>query len=273
MDRLSKLPDYERFEEVAPGLFRCTFVWSLGLGLVIPIATFLIRAVDKQTNEPNHDWIMIDAGAPLHTQKITEAIDAFLTHKEDRIRYIAITHGHIDHTGATLEVLKKYPECKVIMHELEKPFICDGVQYKSCVGDNMYFNMMKHVAQKSEIQVPHEDSLLLTDDDENWEYGHILRLVETLGHTPGSASYLHVPTRSIMVGDALTNNALSLFGRKPPAIGTPFAMATCNFGDCKKAIAKVSTLGARVDTVFPAHDFSEKGLPIEDVKVFADQLQ
>ncbi|KAF9389131.1 hypothetical protein CPC16_006045 [Podila verticillata] len=133
--------DLDRFVEVRPGLFRCTIIWPLGLGINIPVSTFLVRGdpLDKSA-DPAHDWLLVDSGAPMQVATLLKAIDAVLTHEKDTLRYICITHAHIDHTGAATALLEKYPGSKVVIHVEEMPFICEGKSFKTYAVMNIASN-------------------------------------------------------------------------------------------------------------------------------------
>ncbi|KAK3829807.1 MAG: beta-lactamase-like protein [Linnemannia elongata] len=255
------LPDLDRFVEVRPGLYRCTIIWPVAPGVAVPVSTFLVKG------DIPHDWVLIDSGAPMQVDTLLKAIDQVLTHEKDSIRYICITHAHIDHTGAAPALLEKYPGSKVVIHEDEKPFICDGKSFRSCTSDTWTFTLLKHFSHESNVKLPHDRTLTLRDGDK-WEFEHVLKLVETQGHTPGSVSYLHIPSRSIMVGDAIMNIAAYPMLSKIPCISGPLAMSTCHWGNAMKAIEKITTLKEDVDTVFPAHDYNPDGIHIQKVHEF-----
>ncbi|KAF9955240.1 hypothetical protein BGZ65_003501 [Modicella reniformis] len=222
-------------------------IWPVSRGLDVPVATFLVRGDSlEQGADPAHDWLLVDSGAPMHVEGLVEAIGQVLTHEKDSLRYICITHGHLDHTAAAPALLEKYPECKVVIHEDEKPFICEGLSFRT---------------------LPHDRTITLRDGDQ-WEFEHVLKFIETHGHTPGSASFLHIPTRSIMVGDAIMNIASVPFWSRIPCISGPLAMSTCHWGNAMQAIDKILTYKDEVDTVFPAHDYSEDGIHIDKVHDF-----
>lgn len=126
------VPDLEKYLELRPGLFRCTFVFSLG-PISLPVATFLIRG--NPTEDGGHEWLMVDAGLPPLAEKVVKSVEAVLSHPKDTLKYLCITHAHMDHTGAILALLDRYPECKVVCHPEEKPFLCEGKTFKACVGD------------------------------------------------------------------------------------------------------------------------------------------
>ncbi|KAF9416530.1 hypothetical protein BGZ94_010197 [Podila epigama] len=260
------LPDLERFVEVRPGLFRCTIVWPIGL-IDVPVSTFLIRGGARDKTEQGYDWILIDSGAPMQVETLLKAIDAVLTHANDTLRYICITHAHIDHTGATLALLDKYPDSKVVMHVEEKPFLCDGRSFKTCRGDTWTFTILKTFSHEANVCVP-ENRIVTLRDGDAWEFGHVLKIVETQGHTPGSASYLHIPTRSMMVGDAVMNIASNPLWSKIACVSGPLAMSTCHWGDAMKSIDKIISFKDQVDTIFPAHDYNPDGVHIDKVHEF-----
>jgi glyoxylase-like metal-dependent hydrolase (beta-lactamase superfamily II) len=291
------LPDLNRFVEVRPGLYRCTIIWPVSRGIDIPVSTFLVRGDSlEQGSDPAHDWLLVDSGAPMQIDGLLKAIDEVLTHEKDSLRYICITHGHLDHTAAAPALLEKYPECKVVIHEDEKPFICEGVSFRTVTSDTWTFTMLKHFSHESHVKLPQDRTITLRDGA-SWEFEHVLKFVETHGHTPGkriqmegnkregcinvlmilqfgfffcagSASYLHVPSRSIMVGDAIMNIASMPFWSMIPCISGPLAMSTCHWGNAMKAIDKLLTLKDEVDTVFPAHDYSADGIHIDQVHEF-----
>ncbi|KAI9233490.1 hypothetical protein MVEG_03707 [Podila verticillata NRRL 6337] len=262
------LPDLDRFVEVRPGLFRCTIIWPLGLGINIPVSTFLVRGdpLDKSA-DPAHDWLLVDSGAPMQVATLLKAIDAVLTHEKDTLRYICITHAHIDHTGAATALLEKYPGSKVVIHVEEMPFICEGKSFKTCAGDTWTFTLLKTFSHEADVRIPQDRTVTLRDGDK-WEFEHVLKFVETQGHTPGSASYLHIPSRSIMVGDAVMNIASNPLFSKIPCISGPLVMSTCHWGNAMKSIDKILSLKEDIDTVFPAHDYNVDGVHIDKVHEF-----
>ncbi|KAK3829747.1 MAG: beta-lactamase-like protein [Linnemannia gamsii] len=271
------LSDQNKFLELRPGLFRSTFILSFG-PIALPIATFLIRgnpipnsntsaSTDDDGKNKNdnqaYEWIMIDAGAPPHASEILCAIETVLSHPQDTLKYICITHAHFDHTGATLLILERYKECKVVGHYLEKPFLCEGKELKSCAGDTWVFNVMKYFLLDSKVQIP-EEKVVFVREGEAWEYGELIKVVETHGHTPGSISFIHVPSRSIMIGDASKNHA---FFSKQSCLSYPLS-STYQMGTAIRSMDKIISLKGQVDTIFPGHDFSKEGIAVAEMMAF-----
>ncbi|KAF9143265.1 hypothetical protein BGX30_000948 [Mortierella sp. GBA39] len=241
------LPDQNEFLELRPGLFRCTFVLTFGpVGL--PIATFLIRGNPiPATDNKAHEWIMIDAGAPPHAAQILTAVERVLSHPQDTLKYLCITHAHMDHTGATLLLLERYPTCKVIAHPEERPFLCEGKGYNSCSGDRWVFNVMKFLTgAPAKMRVPVE-KVVWVKEGERWEYGFLLKVFETPGHTP----------------DAIKNH-MSL--SKQPCLSYPPSRGTCYMDTAIQSMDKIISLKDQVDTVFPAHDYNADGVTVQEME-------
>ncbi|KAI9233476.1 MAG: beta-lactamase-like protein [Podila humilis] len=217
------LSDLEQFIELRPGLFRCTVILQVG-PLALPVATFLIRGNPVSDAKDAHEWIMVDAGLPNRTSVVLSAMDKLLCHPGDTLKYLCITHAHLDHTGATMLLLEKYPSMKVISHIEEKPFLCEGKSFRSCVGDTWTFNIMKNLSAASKVQVP-EERLLLLREGEEWEYSPLVKVIETHGHTPG----------------------------------------TVHMGSAIMSMDKIISLKDQVDTIFPAHDYSQDGVKVSEL--------
>ncbi|KAF9902186.1 hypothetical protein EC991_005199 [Linnemannia zychae] len=207
---------------------------------------------------------MIDAGAPPHASQILAAVEKVLSHPQDTLKYICITHAHLDHTGATLLLLDRYPGSKAVGHYLEKPFLCEGKAFSSCAGDTWVFNVMKYLSMPSKVQIPAE-KMLFVREGEDWEYGGLVKVVETHGHTPGSISFIHKSSRSIMIGDASKNHA---FFSKQACLSYPLSTGTCHMGTAIKSMDKIVSLKDEVDTIFPAHDYNPEGVTVKELEAF-----
>lgn len=182
------LPDLNRYVEVRPGLFRCTIIWPVAPGVAVPVSTFLVKGNPVTSGpQPAHEWLLIDSGDPTQPEKLLKAISEVLTHEKDTIRYICITHGHLDHTGAAPALLEKYPEAKAVIHAEEKPFICEGKSFRTVTSDTWTFTLLKHFSHESTVKLP-EDRVITLRDGDKWEFDHVLKFVETHGHTPGTPS-------------------------------------------------------------------------------------
>lgn len=81
----------------------------------------------------------------------------------------------------------------------------------------------------------------------------------------GSISFIHIPSRSIMIGDASKNHA---FLSKQPGLSYPLSTGTCQMGTAIKSMDKIISLKDQIDTIFPAHDYNHEGVTVEEMKAF-----
>ena len=132
------------------------------------------------------DLIMIDSGIGEGFEKIVENIRS-LNLDPEKLKYIIVTHGHIDHIGG-LSKFKERFNVEIIAHEMESKMIEEGkgtgadwygVSYKPCKIDR------KIKGGKGEVRVGRYD----------------LKLLHTPGHSPGSmVCYLDIKGKRILFG-------------------------------------------------------------------------
>jgi len=118
---------------------------------------------DEKTNQ----GVVIDPGGDF------DLIDENIEKLNLKIKYIILTHGHIDHIKA-LVPLKKKTKAKVLIHKEDLPIL-----------SNPIYNLSQFTGEDSSFSEP---DLLLKDGD-TIEFGKTKLLVlHTPGHTPGSIS-------------------------------------------------------------------------------------
>jgi glyoxylase-like metal-dependent hydrolase (beta-lactamase superfamily II) len=240
-----------KYEEVARGLFRLTLIWDMGIAKC-PVSTFLVET------DIAHEWIMVDAGFDSHVDAILEGVKELLG-TEGKLTRLVVTHGHLDHIAAIPKLLEVYPQMKVCTAPLEKPFLVDGKKYKSLTGDSWIFSVSKYLLHEGNVKVPEDRYEELIDGQ---VLGSVLKVHYTPGHTPGSTSYLHVPSKSIMVGDALM--FYDAFSKCPSC--QILKVSTVNYASALESLKKVMTLD--INVIYPAHDAGDKGITITDIEKF-----
>lgn len=68
---------------------------------------------------------------------------------------IILTNGHADHIGAVPQLLRRFPLCRVLVHERELPFVVDGVSYSSIPSETWAFRFGKRVLlPDSDVRIP-----------------------------------------------------------------------------------------------------------------------
>ncbi|CAG8588029.1 4149_t:CDS:2 [Paraglomus brasilianum] len=184
------------------------------------------------------------------------------------LKYVFLTHGHHDHTAALPTLLRAYPEIKVVIARNEYPFVVEGKKYRDCNGDTCIFQLFKGLAEESKVKVDKENVVVIeSGEEENTIFGNVVKVVRTNGHTPGSLSFLHIPSNSLACGDALMNLAFLT----SPSLSLPVTAFTVSVSGARRSIKQISEL-QDVNYVMPAHDLSFGGVPIEKVREFASRL-
>jgi hydroxyacylglutathione hydrolase len=131
-------------------------------------------------DEETKQGVVIDPGGD------SEIIEAHLKKLKLKVKYIILTHGHIDHIGA-LSQLKKATGAAILIHSKDSAMLHDPSQNLSL------FSGARTVA-------PRADRLL--EEGDIIQCGKIkLEVLHTPGHTPGGISLL--TDKMILTGDAL----------------------------------------------------------------------
>ncbi|PGC20157.1 MBL fold metallo-hydrolase, partial [Bacillus pseudomycoides] len=101
---------------------------SLGSGNSIEVASHLYCLCIKIVNicfvgnpvRPN-EWVLVDSGMPKSVDLIMNfAEEKFGKHSKPKA--IILTHGHFDHVGSVIELVKKW-DVPVYAHKLEIPYL------------------------------------------------------------------------------------------------------------------------------------------------------
>ena len=73
------------------------------------------------------EFVLVDAGMPYSAKKIISVIEKRFG-VNSRPKAIILTHGHFDHVGAVIDLVKHW-EVPVYAHELELPFLTGESSY------------------------------------------------------------------------------------------------------------------------------------------------
>ena len=131
-------------------------------------------------DEETKQGMVIDPGGDF------EIIEAHLKKLKLSVKYIILTHGHVDHIGA-LSQLKKATKAEILIHSEDSAMLYDPNQNLSI------FSGDKIIAIKADK--------LLEEGDIIQCGGIKLEVLHTPGHTPGGISLL--TDKVIFTGDAL----------------------------------------------------------------------
>ena len=104
------------------------------------------------------------------------------------IEAILLTHGHFDHIGAVRELMKAFPETRLLIHPLDAPMLGD-----SRLNAGRALLGIEITAPEATGFVREGDRLTLA--------GISLEVLHTPGHTPGSVCYL--AENELFTGDTM----------------------------------------------------------------------
>lgn len=131
--------------------------------------------------------ILVDTGLPGQVELIRAAFEN-ASIPFDKLTKIMITHQDRDHIGSLPELKRLFGEqVQVIAHEVAVPYLTGDVPL---------------VKSKTHAEPVHVDAVL--QDGDILPYAGGIKVVFTPGHTPDHTSLYHIPSKTLIAGDALT---------------------------------------------------------------------
>lgn len=120
--------------------------------------------------------------------------------KPDQVRYVIVTHVHLDHSGGTAELMKHCPNATVLCHPKAAPHIIDPTKLiagaRSVYGD-------KFDGLYGEIEAVEESKVRSLEDGETVDLGNrTLTFYDTPGHARHHVSIHDSQTNTLFTGDA-----------------------------------------------------------------------
>jgi glyoxylase-like metal-dependent hydrolase (beta-lactamase superfamily II) len=150
-------------------------------------------------HQPNN-WVLVDAGMPESADDILEAA-ASRFGPQARPKAIILTHGHFDHVGAVVDLVKAW-DVPVYAHERELPYLTGKRRYPDpdlSAGGGL-IAWMSPLFPREPVDLGANVRPLPRD-------GHVPHLpgwkwIHTPGHTPGHISLFRERDRTLIAGDA-----------------------------------------------------------------------
>ena len=126
--------------------------------------------------------MIIDPGPPRYYKNLLNALD-FLGIDRKLVKYIALTHIHIDHAGAASLLIKALPNARILVHPSGVKHLIDPtrlwVSTREVLGDIADFLGVPEPVNKEKIVAVEDYSLFHLNDNQT-----VLAL-----HTPGHARH------------------------------------------------------------------------------------
>jgi hydroxyacylglutathione hydrolase len=142
-------------------------------------------------DENSKEGVIIDPAAYIDSEK--ELIENFIKGENIKIKYILISHGHIDHILGN-HWAKEYFNVPVLMNKEDLPLI-------------------EHAPEQGEMfgvifpDLPKPDKFI--NEDDTIKFGAAeLKIVHTPGHSPGSVCFVDEKEKIIFGGDCLFKGSI-----------------------------------------------------------------
>lgn len=165
--------------------------------------------------------VLIDAGYPGQTclNKICAELEALRLSAGD-IGEVIITHQDMDHIGGLPGLRELNPRLKVCSHSLEVPYI-EGEKklIKTARGPEHNLDNLPENVRKAFLEVfsnPPKSKVDITfEDGQELPLCGGIKVIHTLGHTPGHICLYLAAHKLLISGDALVAGSGVLYGPMP----------------------------------------------------------
>ncbi|MGM8365422.1 MBL fold metallo-hydrolase [Virgibacillus sp. W0181] len=208
------------------------------------------------------DWILVDAGLPYATKEIIEVAEKRFGNG-NQPSCILLTHGHFDHTGGLVDLIKKW-EVPVYSHPLEHPFLTGKESYPE-PDATVEGGLLAKVSPMYPVEPVNIEGVIKPLSEMNqlpelkgWRWIH------TPGHSPGHVSFFREEDALLLSGDAfITVRQDSLYNvmMQTPEINGPPRYLTTDWQQAWDSVKKLADL--QPETVVTGHGPMMQGEPLK----------
>lgn len=141
---------------------------------------------------------IVDPGPESTLATLLDALEANGCSAGD-VRYLLLTHIHLDHAGATGAMVRRHPHLKVYVHQRGATHLANPAKLLAS-AERLYGADMRRLWGEF-VPVP-PANLRSLQGGERLALGRVaLEVAYTPGHASHHVSYLHAPTGTAFVGD------------------------------------------------------------------------
>jgi glyoxylase-like metal-dependent hydrolase (beta-lactamase superfamily II) len=205
---------------------------------------------------------IIDPGPVSTARELLDSLHSLGVGRTD-VRYIAVSHVHLDHAGGTEVLMRELPEARLVVHRRGAPHMVRPEMLweasKKVIGDEA-------AAIYGRPEGVPEDRVIAAGEGMKMELGAGVELIalETPGHASHCLSFHDERSHGVFTGDA-AGLYLAACDVVLPTTPPPFHLDL--------ALASLEKIGAlRPDRIYYAHfGFADDG--VEKVRVHGGQLR
>ncbi len=192
-------------------------------------------------------WVLIDTGMPKSADTIMSVAEKRFG-KDNAPAAIVLTHGHFDHVGNVVELVRKW-DVPVYAHILEYPYLTGAKSYPepdtSVEGGllaKLSFIYPHESINISEVikRLPVNRKLPALN---GWEWIH------TPGHSPGHVSLFRKSDRTLIAGDAFVTVRADSFYKvliQKTELNGPPRYLTTDWAEARKSVEKLAALNPEI---------------------------
>ncbi len=148
------------------------------------------RFISCWVSRSSDETFIVDPGPPATGDYLIARLEELgIT----RLDHILLTHIHLDHGGATAQVLDRWPDARVLCHKVGRPHLVDPTR--------LWEGSLQVLGRKAEVYGqprPVPEAAIANDLDDP---ARGIRAIPTPGHAPHHVAFLH--QGSLFAGEAV----------------------------------------------------------------------
>ncbi len=177
---------------------------GVGTEVLPDLYSFTVQIVNiVMVGHADHkEFVLVDTGMPYSANKIIAEVEKRFG-ADSRPKAIILTHGHFDHVGSVIELVKHW-DVSVYAHELELPYLTGKKDYPEpdTTVEGGMVSKMSSMFPSEAIDLGSRVQALPADGTVPHLPG--FKWIHTPGHSAGHVSLFREMDKALIAGDAFT---------------------------------------------------------------------